>query len=138
MASEKALYWIGVGLLALFVGNHVALRHPDQVRCVLHASLSGNEQWSGHASQMMAAAEMLLGQGDSTFNHAQTAVDSLQTRLASAQCAFARHQSAFARPQAEHARIEAMQQLRSQTICPRQSLRIVIPDRSSMPHDGTI
>jgi hypothetical protein len=138
MASEKALYWIGVGLLALFVSNHVALRHRDQVRCVLHASLSGNERLSGHASRMMAAAEMLLGQRESRFDHAQLAVDSLQTRLASAQCALTRREAAFARVRAEHARIEAMQQLRSQTICPRQSLRIVIPDRPSMPHDGTI
>src|SRR5215475_9176867 len=106
MASEKALYWIGVGLLALFVGNHVALRHRDQLRCMLHASLSGNEQLSGHASRMMAAAEMLLGQGESRFDHAQLAVDNLQTRLASAQCALARHQAAFARVQTEHARIE--------------------------------
>ena len=137
MASEKALYWIGVSLLALFVGNHVALRHRDQVRCLLHSSLSGNEQFSSYASRVMATAEMLLGRGESRFDHAQMAVDSVQTRLASAQCALARHEAAFARIQAEHARMEAMQELRSETISPRQNLRIVIPARS-MPRDGTI
>jgi len=138
MASEKALYWIGVSLLALFVGNHIALRHNDQVRCALRTSLSGNEQLSSHASRMMAAAEMLMGRGQSRFDHAQMAVDGVQTRLASAQCALARHKAAFARVQAEHVRIEAMQQLRGETICPRERLRIVIPERHSMPHDGTI
>jgi hypothetical protein len=80
---------------------------------------------------------MVLGQGESRFDHAQMAVDSVQSRLASAQCALARHQAAFARVQAEHARMEAMQELRSEMIRPRQNLRIVIPARS-MPHDGTI
>ena len=138
MASEKALYWIGVSLLALFVGNHIALRHNDQVRCALRTSLSGNEQLSSHASRVMAAAEMLLGRGESRFDHAQMAVDGLQTRLASAQCALARHEAAFARVQAEHARMEAIQELRNTVVCPRPSLRIVIPERPSMPHDGTI
>ena len=138
MASEKALYWIGVGLLALFVGNHVAFRHPNQVRCLLRSSLSGSEPLSSHANRMMATVEMVLGQGESRFDHAQMAVDGVQTRLASAQCALARHQAAFARVQAEHARMEAMQELRSQIICPRPNPRIVVPGRSSVPDHGTI
>src|SRR5438067_1587096 len=112
MASEKALYWIGVSILALMVGNHVALRQRDQVRCLLRSSLSGNEHLSSHASRMMATAEMVLGRGESRFDHAQIAVDSVQTRLASAQCALSRHEAAFARVQAEHARMEAMEELR--------------------------
>lgn len=138
MASEKALYWVGVGLLALFVGNHVALGHRDQVRCLLPSSLSGSEPLSSVANRMVATVEMALGRGESRFDHAQLAVDGLQTRLASAQCALARHQAGFARVQAEHARIEAMQELQSELICPRQNLRIVVPGRSSMPDHGTI
>ena len=138
MASEKALYWIGVGLMAFFVGNHVALGHWDQARCLLHRSLSGNEHLSSDASRMVATVEMVLGQGESRFDHAQMAVDGVQTRLASAQCALARHQAAFAQVQAEHARMEAMQELRSQIIRPRQNLRIVVPGRSSVGDHGTI
>lgn len=138
MTSEKALYWIGVSVLALFVSNHVALRHLDGARCLLRRSMSEIEQPSAHASRVLAAAQMMLGGGESRFDHAQLAVDQLQTRLASSQCALARHQAAFARVQAEHARMEAMQELRSTVVCPRQSLRIVIPERPATSEHGAI
>ena len=138
MGSEKAWYWMAVGLLALLVSNHFAARHMSDVRCVVGRSLSAVEQVSGHASRVVAIAEMMMGRGESRFDHGQMALAGVQTRLASAQCVLARHQAAFARVQAEHERMLAMQQLRGTAICPRQNLRIVIPERPSMRTDGTI
>jgi hypothetical protein len=138
MGSEKALYWIAVGVLALLVSNRFAARHTGDVRCLASRSLAAVEQVSGHGSRVMAMAEIMLGRGESRFDHAQMAVDGVQTRLASAQCALARHQAAFARVQAEHARLDAMQELRSTVICPRPNLRIVIPERPAMRMDGTL
>jgi hypothetical protein len=138
MGLEKALYWIAVGVLALVVSSHFGARHTGDVRCLAGRSLSAVDRVSGHASRVIALAEMMLGRGESRFDHAQMAVDSVQTRLASAQCVLARHEAAFARVQAEHERMVAMQQLRSTVIWPRPNVRIVIPETPSTRTDGTI
>jgi hypothetical protein len=138
MGSERALYWIAVSVLAVFVSNNFAVRHQDAVRCLASRSLVAIEQVSGHANGVIEMAETMLGRGEPRFDHAQMALDSVQTRLASAQCVLARHQAAFARVQAEHARMEAMQHLCSTMIRPRQNLRMAIPEPPSMRMDGTI
>lgn len=135
MGSEKAWYWIAVGALALFVGNNFAARHKDGVRCLASRSMAAVEQVSGGANRLMAMAEMMLGRGETHFARTQTAVASAQTRLASAQTAIACHEAALARVQAEHARMVAVRQLRSTVICPRQNLRMAIPEP---PRDGSI
>ena len=132
MDSEKAWYWIAVSALALIIGNNFAARHKDEVRCLVSRSLGTVEQVSRHGTGVIEMAEMVFGRGESRFDHAQMALDGVQTRLASAQCVLARHEAAFARVQAEHARMEAMQQLNRTMICPRQNLRLAIPQSPSM------
>jgi hypothetical protein len=138
MGSEKAWYWIAVGVLALLVSNNFAARHTGDVRCVASRSLSAVERVSGHASRVVVMAEMMLGRGGSRFDHAQMAVDGVQTRLVLAQNVLARHEAAFARVQAEHERMVAIEELRGTVICPRPNLRIVIPEPPAMRMDGTI
>jgi hypothetical protein len=138
MASEKAWYWIAVAALAVFAINSFAARHQNEVRCLATRSLAAIEQVSGHGTRVIEMAETMLRRGEPRFDHAQIALDSVHIRLASAQCVLARHQAAFARVHAEHARMEAMQQLRSTMIRPRQNLRMAIPEPPSMRLDGTI
>ncbi|HXM22794.1 MAG TPA: hypothetical protein VN948_16165 [Terriglobales bacterium] len=138
MGSEKAWYWIAVGVLALFVSNNFAARHEGEVRCLASRSLAAVEQVSGHAAKFMAMAELMLGRGETRFVRTQTVLAGAQTRLASVQTAIARHEAAFARVQAEHAQMVTMQQLGRTVVCPRQNLRIVIPELPSMRTDGTI
>jgi hypothetical protein len=138
MASEKAWYWIAVAVLAAFAINNFAARHQNEVRCLASRSLAAIEQVSGHGTRVIEMAEMMLRRGEPRFDRAQLALDSVQTRLASAQCVLARHQATLAWVQAEHARTEAMQQLRSTMILPRQDLRMAIPEPPSMRMDGTI
>jgi hypothetical protein len=135
MGSEKAGYWIAVTVLALLVSNHFVARHQDEVRCLASRSLAAVEQVSGHASRVMAMAETMRGRSGTRFDLTQTALAGAQTRLALAQSVLARHQAAFARVQAEHARMVAMQQLRSTVACPRQTLRLAIPQ---LPRNGAI
>jgi hypothetical protein len=138
MGSERAWYWIAVAILAMFAINNVAVRHQNGVRCLASRSLAAIEQVSGHATSVMAMAEMMWDRGESRFDHSQMALAVVQTRLASAQCVLSRHEAAFARVQAEHARMVAMQQLNRTVICPRQTLRMAIPEMPSMPTGGTI
>lgn len=112
MGSEKARYWMAVGVLALFVSNNFAARHEDEVRCLASRSVAAVEQVSGHATRLMAMAEMMLGRGEIRFVRTQTAMAGAQARLASVQSVIARHEAALARVQAGHARMVEMEQLR--------------------------
>jgi hypothetical protein len=135
MVFEKAAYWIAVGVLALFVTNHFAGRYENEARCLASQSLAAVEELSGQATRVMAMTETMLGQGETHFARTQTMVACAQTRLASMQTALASHEAALARVQVDHARIEALQQLRGTIVCPRQNLRIAVPQLHS---EGTI
>jgi len=135
MGTEKAWYWMAVGVLAMFVGNQFAARHEGEIRCLGSQALAAVEQFSGQATHFVAMAETMLGRGETHFAGTQTVLAGAQARLASMECVIAQHQAALARVQAEHARMAAMQQLRGTVICPRQNLRMVIPEP---PRDGTI
>jgi hypothetical protein len=78
---------------------------------------------------------MMLGGGETRFVRTQAAMAGAQARLASVQSVIAGHEAVFARVQAEHARMVAMEQLRGTVVCPRQNLRMAIPE---LPRDGTI
>jgi len=135
MVFEKAAYWIAVGVLALFVTNHFAGRYENEARCLASQSLAAVEQVSGQATRFLAMRETMLGQGEAHFVRTQTMVACAQTRLASMQTVIASHEAALARVQAEHARIEALQQLRGIVVCPRQNVRMNIPQ---LHREGTI
>jgi hypothetical protein len=135
MGSEKASYWIAVSLLALFVSNNFTTRHEDEIRCLAARSLAAVERVSAHATGFVAMAETMLSRGETSFGRPQAALVDAQIRLASAQTAIASREAAFARIQAERAQMVAMQQLHTTVICPRQNLRLVVPQP---PRDGTI
>jgi len=135
MVFEKAAYWIAVGVLALFVSNNVASRHGAEVRCLADRSLAAVEQVSGHAARFIGMAEMMLGRGETRFVQAQTTLAGAQTRMASVESVMASHEAALARVEAEHARMIAVQQLRATVVCPRQNLRMAVPQPL---RDGTI
>jgi hypothetical protein len=135
MVSEKAWYWIAVGVLALMVSNNFAARHQDAIRCLASQSLASVEQVSGHTTHFMAMAEVMLGRGGASFARTQTTLARAQTRLASVQTAMACREAAFARLQEEHARITTMQELGGAVVCPRQNLRLALPQ---LPREGTI
>lgn len=138
MGSEKAWYWIAVGVLALLVSNHFAARYEGEVRCLASRSLAVIEQVSGPATHLMARAEMMLGRGDARFSQAQATLARAQSRMASVQATIARREADFARFEAGHARMEAMQEFSGAVVCPRQRLRIVIPATRVIPSSGTI
>jgi hypothetical protein len=138
MVFEKAAYWIAVGVLALFVSNNFAARHRGEVRCLANQSLAAVEQVSGHAARLIGMAEMMLGRGETRFVQAHTTLAGAQTRLASVESAIASHEAALARVEAERSRMIAMQQMRATVVCPRQNLRMVIPELPETRTDNTI
>jgi uncharacterized protein HemX len=138
MGSEKAWYWIAVGVLALLVTNGFAARHKDDLLRLAEQSQAAIEQASIPATRLMATAEAMLGRGESRFVRAQSGLAQAETRLASAQTEIECHQAAFARMQAEWARAVAIEQLRSTVICPRPNLRIEMLKPPVMHTHGAI
>ena len=137
MASEKALYWMAVGVAALLLGQHFVSRYDG--RCLANRSLAALQQLSDRANNLMAMAESTLGQATPQFASTETELAGIQTRFASLDSAIARQQAACARIEAEQARQMALreaQQMRLEVICPRQRLRAIHPP--AMPDDGTI
>ena len=138
MASEKAWYWIAVGVLALFVSNNFLARHEGSVRCLADRSLAAVERISSHADRFVAMAEMMLGRGETGFARTQTAVARAQTRMASVEAAMARQQAACARVQAAQARMMVAERMNRAVICSRPTVRLNIPQPPRLPGDGTI
>jgi hypothetical protein len=133
MAFEKAAYWMAVGVLSLFVSNHFAVRHENDVRGLAGQSLAAVEQVAGDATRFLATVETTLG--GTRFAGTHTRLACAQTRLASMQSVIAQNEASMASVQAEHSRMAAMQRLSSLGICPRQHVRTAIHQPS---YDGTI
>ena len=135
MAFEKAGYWIAVGVLVLFVSNHFAVRHQNDVRRLASRSLAAAEQVEGDATHFMATALTLLGRGETRFVQTQTTLACAQTRLASLRTVMAHQEASLARLQAERAGMVSVQDLRVPVACPRQHMRMSVQQPS---RDGTI
>jgi len=126
MASEKALYWMAVGLVALMAGNHFASRFDG--RGLAERSMAWVEQLSGQSGSAFAVAESWASSGSSRCVRAQAAMARAQAHVASVQTAMARQDAACARLQAERARLMTMQQTRVRVIVPNQNFRVEIPE----------
>ena len=137
MASERAIYWMAVGVVALLLGQHFVSRNDG--RCLANRSLAAVQQLSSRANHLMAMAEGILGQATPQFPSTEAEFAGIQTRFASLDSQIARQQAACARLQAEEARrmaLQQVQQMRLEEVCPRQRLRAIHPP--AMPDDGTI
>jgi len=138
MASEKALYWMAVGLVAFSLGNDFVSRHDG--RCLADHTLAAVQRLSGQASHFMSMADVALGRTSLPLAHTETEVARIQAGLASVDATMARRQAACARLQAERARmtLRQMQPMHMEAICPRQTITLSIPRPPATPRDGTI
>jgi hypothetical protein len=135
MISAKASYWLAVGVLAMFLSNHFAGHYESEVRCLASRSLLAVEQISSQTTRLMATAELMLAGGQTHFVRTQNAMACVETRLASVQTMLASHEAALAKVQAEREQLMDLQRLRGTIVCPRQNLRMTMPQPQ---RDGTI
>ncbi|MGA8150637.1 MAG: hypothetical protein WB952_06785 [Terriglobales bacterium] len=139
MASEKAIYWIAVGLMAVSLENHFAGRHDGQ--CLADRSLAAVQRLSGETSHFMAMAGVMLSRTSLPLVRTQTEVARIQNRLVTVDTVVAREQAACARLQVKRARLIELQQLQQihlKAVCPRQALQLSGPRLAPVPGDGTI
>ena len=104
MASEKALYWMTVGLLTVVMGNHFVSKFNGN--CLANKAQAAVGRISGQATHLMAMAEVAMGRTTSTrFDRAQSVMAMAQVRMASVQEQLARQEAACARLDAGRARM---------------------------------
>jgi hypothetical protein len=137
MASERAAYWMAVGVMALVLGNHFVDRYDG--RCLADRSLATVQRVFGQASHCMAMAKVVLGRTSLPLVRTETEVAGIQTRFASVDTVMARQQTARARAeQARRVAFQQLQQIHLEVLCPRQTLKLSIPRPPLAPEDGTI
>jgi hypothetical protein len=131
MTSEKATYWMAVGLLALFVGNHFVSKFNGN--CLAEKARFAAERVSAKADHLTAMADVMLGRTATRFDCAQVAMAMTQVRLASMQNQLARGEAACIRLQASRARMIVLRQLPTPVVCPRERLEMVMPRLPAAP-----
>ena len=128
MASQKALYWMAVGVLALVVGNNVVSKLDHS--CLAYKVRAAAERMSGQSDHLMAVAEVMLGRTSTRFDRAQTALAMAQTRLVSVQTSMARQEAVCARVEVVRARMmvrEQLEQMQIPVVVSRPHVQMVIP-----------
>lgn len=73
MTSEKASYWVAVGVLALVVSNSLADRHNDWTVLLAGRSIATVQRVSGQVMRYAAIAELIFRRGGAAFAGTQTA-----------------------------------------------------------------
>ena len=134
MASQKALYWMAVGVAALFLGNSFT-GGRSLTPCIADRAMATAQRISGQAMRYAMLAQVIFGRGEVGFVQAQTATAAAQTRLAVVQTAMAHREAALARVQAERIRVLANRRI---VACPRQSLVINLPEVPMIAAEGTL
>jgi hypothetical protein len=105
MTSEKAMYWMAVGVLAVGALNGLVNRVGESVPWLADRWLALVSQASQTAVAYIETARMTLGGDDLELAPAPMAVVRAQTRLACIQATRARNEAVLDRVQAQRLRV---------------------------------
>lgn len=144
MTSEKAMYWMAVGVLAVGALNGLVNRVGELVPWLADRSLALVSQASQTAADYVETARMTLGGDHLELAPAPMAVVRAQTGLACIQATLARNQATLARNQAALDRVQA-QRLRVRVLgsrprsitWPGGHVVIDLPQPPQIEQDGT-
>ena len=125
MVSDKALYWVALGVLALVAGNSVMSTHGDWVSCLGEQSLQVAQRVTDRAMMAVGRAGTIYDANGRSFPQGELAAARVQTRLASIQGRLASRQ---ARLQAEKIRVITLTNVKQRVICSRPEIRVEVSD----------
>jgi hypothetical protein len=138
MASEKALYWLAVGMMGLFLMNSVAVRHQDWLNRLEARSIQVAERISGGTMASLNLGEMRLGLQSSPCARTRALPARMQAKLACMEAAMARHQARLAQFETHKEQLEVMQRMRFAMMPANQDFRFEVPPHRFLPANGTI
>ncbi|HZQ70974.1 MAG TPA: hypothetical protein VFA68_20775 [Terriglobales bacterium] len=112
MASEKAVYWIAICVMAAGLGNSWVNHHRDFARAVGQRVMIAADLVSGRAQGQLDRADALFARTQAGFDRGQATVDRVQASVDCLQARMARRQAALARAQAVRTRMAVAESMR--------------------------
>ena len=106
MASEKAVYWLAVGVMMVTLVNSTPIGRTDWMGALQDRSLQLADRVSSQASNYLAMVQVNLTP-TSRCERAQMMTARMQAQFARMQSAMAREQAGLARLEAGRARVQA-------------------------------
>jgi hypothetical protein len=132
MASEKAMYWMALGVLALAVTNGFVSEYRGRAGRLAEKSIAMAAQVSEIAADY---ANMTAPGGE---NDDWKRVVRAQVRMARVQSTLARHRAEMARVQVQGIRARVLEhEIHAAIDCPRQNFVIDVPELPRTPEDET-
>jgi len=138
MATEKGLFWLALGVVALIFVNGTATGRQGWLGRLQNRSLELVERLSEHTMSYLSPAEVRAGNQYLLCPRTQATAARMQAGLACMEGAMARQQAEFARIQTQRARLEALQQMRFAEMPRHRNFVIAAPTPKSIPTEGTI
>ena len=127
MISDKALYWMALGILGLVAGNSLASRHRDWISCLSEQSLQVAQRITDGAMSAVDRGGSLYDRTDQRINQGQMVAVRLQTRLAAVQTRLASRQAALARLQADKVRMISLTAMKRGMACAQEDATVEAP-----------
>ena len=138
MASDKALYWIAVVVMALGLGNSFVNDHPDWAQAVAERPLVLADAACSRLSSMASVVDLMFGPSQVGVARTQVAMARVQGRLASVQSRIASRQAEMARMEAQRARAFTVERMnRTFVTCPTHDNGTDAPDDPVIQIDNT-
>jgi len=132
MASEKATYWMVLGVLALAVTNGFVREHSGWAARLADRSVAMAEQASDLAANYVSMARQAQDRDD--FRQ----IARLRPQLAQVRSAMARSRAEVVRVRVEGIRAQVMRNgVRAVINCPRQNFDVEIPEPPQIFEDHT-
>jgi hypothetical protein len=151
MNSDKACYWLAVGVLAVGLGHSFTTRHMGWIHDISMRAVADQfsgqicDRVSGHTSGLDQRVTLALNRSQSSIERAQAAASRVQSRMACIQAKMAQKQASFDRIQSESDRIQAQVdhalanvQAHHVVVIPPPNRDVEMPTLRIIPNDGTI
>ncbi len=127
MESEKLMYWMTLGVLALATTTGFVSEHRTWGEGLVDRSIALVSQASEIAANAAGIAGLELGRGENDWASSPRAVVEARARLACVQSTMVRRQVEMSRLQAMKVRVRMLSRVPRTIVLPNQNLVIEIP-----------
>ena len=141
MESEKAMYWMTLGVLALATATGFVTEHRGWSDRVVDGSVAVVSQASDVAAHYAEIADLMLGRGENdlsgsgrnVFDVQDQVQAEVQARVACAQRTLVRRQAELVRLKAIRVQVRALERAPRTIVLPARNMVIQIPQAPEMP-----
>ena len=141
MESEKVMYWVTLGVLALAAATGFVTEHRGWSDRLADRSVAVVSQASGVAAHYSDMADLMLGRGENdlsrpgrnVFEVGNPVHAEVQAQLACAQRTLVRRQAQLVRLQAIRVQVRALERAPRTMVLPARNMVIQIPQAPGLP-----